>query len=109
MGYYTNFKITVPEEAKLTEEILEEASGGYGWERYKKGTEFRSAESYKWYECTDDMKALSSRAEYKDMLFIVEGEGEESGDIWKAYYKNGKYAHYGAIMTFPEFNEKDLK
>jgi hypothetical protein len=42
-------------------------------------------------------------------VISVEGEGEESGDIWKAYYKNGKSFRANAQVTFEEFNESKLK
>lgn len=47
-----------------------------------------SQESCKWYEHESDMKAMS--AVFPDVLFKLHGEGEESGDIWNAYYLNGK-------------------
>lgn len=55
------------------------------------------------------MKILSSREEYKDVLFILDGEGEESGDIWKSYYKNGKTYRVEAEFTFPEFDDFKLE
>ena len=108
MGYYTHFKITVPKEAGITEEILEKASGGYGFEEYKDGT-FVSADNYKWYEHTEDMKKLSADPKYKDIVFTVEGEGEEAGDVWKAYYKNGKSVTHRVEFVFPDFKDEDLE
>src|SRR5881394_2305568 len=45
-------------------------------------------ESTKWYDHEADMKALS--AEFPKVLFTLRGEGEESGDVWVKYFKNGK-------------------
>ena len=46
------------------------------------------------------MKQIS--AEFPDYLFILEGEGEEPGDIWKAYYYRGNACTCRAVLTFPE-------
>jgi len=42
------------------------------------------------------------------LTFIIDGEGEESGDIWKAYFQNGKMFKTKAIMTFEEFSVEKL-
>jgi hypothetical protein len=105
MGYYTDYKLIAEKDVELTEEILEEMSG-YDWEMTS-SNQWRPTDSCKWYSSDEDMKKFSEK--YPGKLFILEGEGEESGDIWKEYFKDGKYIHYQADYTFPEFNEKDLK
>jgi hypothetical protein len=45
-------------------------------------------ERIKWYEHEDDMKKLSG--EMRGVLFILNGVGEEHGDEWVKYFKNGK-------------------
>lgn len=109
MGYNTNFTIITPKEAKITEEILQEACSDYYFEEVLEGVRFVSEDSFKWYDYNDDMKKLSKKKKYKDMLFSVEGEGEDSGDIWKAYYKNGKSCHTHARIVFDDFKEEDLE
>ena len=46
---------------------------------------------------------------YNTLLFTLEGDGEESDDFWRKYYKAGKEALYTVKMVFPDFNEEDLK
>ena len=46
--------------------------------------------------------------DYPEHLFILEGEGEDSGDIWKQYIKNGKSQRCEAKITFDEFDENKL-
>jgi len=41
----------------------------------------------KWYDSRDDMIKLSII--YPKYLFQLKGIGEEKGDTWKEYYKNG--------------------
>lgn len=45
---------------------------------------------------------------YPEIIFVVYGEGEESGDMWKAYYKNGKQQIEPAVITYGEFDESKL-
>ena len=63
--------------------------------------------SCKWYGHDRDMRAISK--EFPTTLFILDGEGEDSGDIWTSYYKGGKSVTYVAEITIAPFNEKDLK
>jgi hypothetical protein len=54
--------------------------------------------SAKWYEYAKDMTAVSK--ELPDILICVEGYGEERGDIWRHYFKNGKHKKVKAEITF---------
>jgi hypothetical protein len=54
-----------------------------------------------------DMRGISK--DYPDVIFELSGEGEESGDIWKKYYVNGKIQKCKARIVFDEFDEKKLK
>jgi hypothetical protein len=63
--------------------------------------------SCKWYEHADDMIKISKK--YPDVLFILSGEGEESGDIWKEYFYKGKVQIANAIVTFDPFDPSKLQ
>lgn len=107
MGYYTRFELTTKPNIELNEDELSEMSGGYGWEVFGKSA--RIDDSVKWYDFNEHMKKFSKLKKHKDVLFVLNGEGEESGDIWQGYYKNGKSIIHHAVLTFPEFKEEDLK
>jgi hypothetical protein len=47
--------------------------------------------------------------EYPNVIFELSGEGEESGDVWKNYYMNGKVQKCQARIVFDEFDENELK
>jgi hypothetical protein len=64
-------------------------------------------EQCKWYESDEDMKKISKK--YPLTIFVLEGEGEESGDLWKKYFLNGKMQEAKAKITYDEFDEKKLK
>ena len=63
-------------------------------------------ESCKWYEHDSNMRTVSKR--YPETLFVLKGEGEESGDIWIKYYMNGKVQHCEARIVFEDFDENKL-
>lgn len=112
MGYYTDFEIEViPDEGvevdfdylhfklnKISEYVFS-VSGNNG---------LRLGDS-KWYNSKSDMSRLSEQ--FKNVLFIVNGEGEENGDIWKYYFKNGMFqdANVRVTYTHDEFDSSKLK
>lgn len=65
------------------------------------------ADSCKWYDHEEDLKRVSER--FPTVLFTLSGEGEESGDIWRKYFKDGKMQKCEAKITFDEFDEAKLK
>jgi hypothetical protein len=103
MGYMTNYVLDVIKGQVVYSELadkLEEISG-YGFDS--------QLEMYdvKWYDHEKDMRKLSQL--YPEIVFKLSGEGEESGDIWKMYFKNGKSQFCKAEVTFDEFDESKLK
>ena len=63
-------------------------------------------EECKWYEMTAQMIEYSKN--YPQSTFVISGEGEESGDIWKAYFKNGMRFEAKAELVFEEYDESKL-
>jgi hypothetical protein len=107
MGYYTNFKLKIisnpnslPENPIFSR--LEEISGYGGIEEY--GGELYDV---KWYNHEEDLILLSE--EYDELVFQLDGKGEENGDIWRKFFKNGKYSFSQAIITFPDYDESKLE
>ena len=96
MGYYTDFDISgnTEEVADAIEEI-----SGYSW--------YGRTMNGKWYDWHDHCKQVSKM--FPNELISVEGDGEEQGDQWKAYFKNGKSQVCKAIVTFEPFDESKLK
>jgi len=98
MGYYTSFELSVLSGDRTTdhEEKISEIIDFNPFE-----------ENCKWYEYDTDMKSYSQK--YPNTVFELFGEGEESGDVWKAYYKDGKMFKTTATLVFEEFTEDKLK
>lgn len=105
MGYYTRFKLSMfiyqdEKTSKKYNDVVEKIKEVSGYSN-------PFGEEVKWYDWEEDMKKVS--LQFSDIVLILEGEGEESGDIWRAYFKNGKYQYCPAEITFDEFDETKLK
>jgi hypothetical protein len=75
-----------------------EAQGGF----YISGTD-----TTKWYEHDKDMVELSEQ--FPSVLFELQGEGENSEDLWKTYYRGGRLQHASAIIVYPPFDVSALE
>ena len=115
MGYYTKYQIFVKHhdidmQAEVLDVIKEELypfGGAYGINDPNGGWGLTIDEPCKWYEFDKDMKEFSKK--YPTILFTLKGEGEESGDLWIRYFKNGKVQVANARIVYPEFDEILLK
>jgi hypothetical protein len=106
MGYYTNYELKIVSNPNYVDESeifseLETISGYGGFEHYD-----GSLSEAKWYEHDSDMKTLSKK--YPEILFQLDGEGEEAGDIWRSFFKNGKSHTSRAKIIFDDFDESKL-
>lgn len=102
MGYMTNYELTF--NGDVSEETLADLltnTTGYTWDD---NLELHDA---KWYNHHNDMIYVSTQYPYVE--FTLKGEGEESGDLWKTYYLNGKYQEAKAKITYDEYDRSKLK
>lgn len=103
MGYDTSYSLTIqpanPETILALKEFSEEAD-------YCLNDDGSCGESGKWYEHEEELREFSEHR--LDVLFTLSGEGCESGDIWKKYFKNGKCQVAKAQITIAEFDPKKL-
>lgn len=115
MGYYTTYKMEVKYRDPLTGEISrcnknvekkirKEEIPNYD-NPYDEIFE-NNMSAVKWYDHETDVRNLS--AKYPDVLFVLEGEGEGSGDVWKKYFLNGKIQRAPGEITFPDFDFNKL-
>lgn len=104
MGYYTCFNLSVTEGNEDLIVQFRQESQGAEWAIDEEG---KSNDSAKWYEYEEELQEFS--AKHPDVLFTLYGEGEESGDLWIRYFKNGKVQLCPAKITYDPFNESLLK
>ena len=109
MGYYTTFKINTDcKDADRNMKIFERLNVITDYEFDTNSESEVELPSSKWYNSDKHMKALS--LEFVDVLFTVYGDGEDSGDLWVAYYKNGKGTDYmKPVIVYPLPLEEEFK
>lgn len=122
MGYYTQFKLEMIDKTGQFFEIEDANSLDDYKHNDKMSDEMKkvadyltfddercygilSEETAKWYDCDIDMRNLSKK--FPDLIFCLYGNGEESGDIWRSYYHNGKDKRQCIEMRFPDFDYKE--
>jgi len=111
MGYYTRFDLDVQDSTEEQDkEITKEIYKIFGIEEDFNEESFYGEffeEEMKWYDYQKDMKKLSKK--FPELLFELSGAGEEQGDLWYAWFKNGKMQYEKAQVMFGEFDERKLK
>lgn len=86
MGYYTSFELTYDAPAGVVVDGDTLVSDGYEYTVDSLLND--AAQEVKWYDHEKDMIALSRL--YPTVLFTLTGDGEESGDQWRTWYRSGK-------------------
>ncbi len=104
MGYYTRYNLVALPKGSLKDadilNCLYHANPKEGFNEYSSFAEW-AEEPKKWYDYIYDMIHLSQC--HPNTTFILTGVGEEQGDIWKCYYKDGCCVQYiKAVLTFEE-------
>lgn len=110
MGYYTKFDLDFQGsvEEKDIVKALANINPNY-FDMYRTGIteediclDMLFEEEMKWYDATHDMIQLSEK--FPDVIFTLEGHGEEFGDVWREYYKNGACQHCKGTITFEDMD-----
>jgi len=104
MGYYTHFNLRILEGNPY---LIEDFREKYESAKFAINENGESRDSTKWYDNEKDLRAFSKK--HPTTLFELSGEGEDSGDQWKKYFKNGKMQTCRAAITFEPFNESKLQ
>lgn len=103
MGYYTNFDLRVKKpDDELDDAQLAADLGNLFDDVYDDGELVRANAHTKWYDFEADMRELSKN--YPALLFITDGQGEESTDLWRCYIQNGKSQHVDAEIVYAEYD-----
>lgn len=106
MGYTTYFTGSVDGPTELLEEFFDWLEGHDEFGKYGAdphgfvNSEF--GDDMSWYDHEEDVAELSKQ--FPHILFFLKGEGEEAGDVWKLWARNGKTKKVQAELVFPEFD-----
>lgn len=106
MGYYTyftmeaidtstNLPLSVEKEKEICKRLWEISE-----DAIYEGENFYEClgDTLKWYDHQKDMITLSK--EFPEVMFMLEGEGEERDDIWRLYVHNGEWELCTARIEF---------
>lgn len=103
MGYYTRYSLKIPRNDSLIDAVRNKyvdagmaISPGGG-----------TRDAVKWYNHEKDISEFSK--EYPILIFQLDGIGEEDGDIWRKYFKNGKIQRVNAILVYDEYDANKLE
>ena len=112
MGYYTQFRLEIKFLSGVTEneregftDFIRKELNNLAFGDVSDVLEDGS-ESYTWYDHEDDMRKISVK--YPMAIFVLSGEGEEGGDLWRKYFLAGRMHGGKAKIVYEEFNPKEL-
>lgn len=101
MGYYTRYELTAtPDNDEIWDAVKTNKNINYAV-----GDQGNSGEECKWYDNEKDMVEFSKK--FPDITFCLHGEGEETGDIWNKYFRNGKKQICKAEIIIPPMLESN--
>lgn len=121
MGYYTRYELsTIDNKHKVSDIIYYMKKEAFKTDKYypfehcfdkylfeEEIFDFEmSSDECKWYENHEEMIELSKH--FPETIFCLYGDGEETGDTWYKYYKNGKSQYCPAKITYDEYDESKL-
>ena len=119
MGYYTrhNLNIHQIDDEKINnsetlrqdlENEINKAIEAHDDLYYAVGsvTEDWICDDCKWYNSRKDMMEFSKL--FPNVVFELEELGESNEDMWKTYFKNGKYQECQAIITYEDYDPNKL-
>ena len=108
MGYLTTFILTIKEdpndEYSEIELYLNSDDNEDKYFYHLLDRDYNDAVT--WYNHETDMKEISKL--FPDVVFQLDGEGDQNLDVWTKYFKNGKMQDCPAIISFDEYNENKL-
>lgn len=109
MGYLTGYNMTVrninkQQLLKLNELLVRKEIIDYALEQGEitntDEASFATRDCVKWYNYEIDIIEVSQQ--FPDCVFLLEGDGEDSLDYWREYFKNGEVEYCPGTLTYPE-------
>jgi hypothetical protein len=103
MGYETKFEldyISAQSDEWSVDKFNQDLNNNKTFGSYGLPLDSNDWDKMKWYSWDKDMKELS--LEYPNLLLRLAGSGEDDGDMWCAYYMNGKSQMVKAQITYAD-------
>lgn len=103
MGYQTCFRLnTIP---NVTDELIDSMNQYFGAHFYD--DDLLWGDSCSWYAHERDMLDFSKQHPY--FVFVLDGNGEDAGDLWRKFFRDGKMYEWRPMIERPAFDQKLLK
>jgi len=97
MGYMTSYSLNI---------VVGQVPDDFG-KVFNKLTGYTLDALYcKWYEFDEHMTTLSKL--YPNVVFQLDGDGEDADDKWRYYFCNGKSQDASPEIVYPEINYEQL-
>lgn len=109
MGYYTNYTLSIENET-VSQNVLAEIDAEMEKMNMLDGSFCDYSQWFgegKWYEHDDDMLLLSTK--FPEILFCLDGDGEDFEDIWRTYYQNGRMQHCPASIVYDDYDPEKMQ
>lgn len=106
MGYYTHYKLRIdpPQTLAFVQELKLHADAAPWvadtWARDGTFIPNGGESTSQWRDEESEMRAAS--AAHPELLFTLDGNGEEQGDVWRSYYHAGKAQHWRMPTIKPD-------
>ena len=104
MGYETRYSLELD---TWSSDIMEDLFETVECAKHALDENGESEERTKWYSRERDMREFSKK--HPHVLFTLSGDGEEAGDLWKAYFRDGLMQMSKAEISYEPFNPGSLK
>lgn len=99
MGYCTQYQLIATPDSHDIWEAVKANNIIY----FAVGDDGDFGDSCKWYDHEKDMVEFSKK--FPLVIFHLHGEGEKAGDLWDAYFRNGKKQICKAKIIIPPMRE----
>lgn len=95
------------EKNEFPSALMKEGAGTKVYQALIIDVEDMNSESMKWYDWEKDMQRLSTFSD--NIVWVIDGDGEDNGDIWRFYYKGGRRQNAYARIEYDDYAEDLLK
>jgi len=107
MGYYTSFSVKHNSEDEAEVSAIRDEIYKMNLPEFWENDERTFGAYAKWYDVDEDMSLLSSK--FPQVLFVVDGEGEDGGDLWRMYAYGGAIQIERAEISYGSFDIGKLR
>jgi hypothetical protein len=106
MGYHTYYNVNlIPDDRRM--EIIEDLRNTYESARWGLDEHGYCNQDMSWYSWNEDIRKFSEK--YPDVLFVVDGEGDDTEDLWISYFQNGKNQHVQARIIYDPYDPEMME